>query len=92
MANNAEPKIAGISFAVWIQLITTIATVVGAFSVVHSQVEIATQNIKEIKEEIKDLKARELVHEKHSGTIPIELKHLERRITELESSRPRVQK
>jgi hypothetical protein len=85
-----ELKIAGIPFATWVQIITTIATVVGAFSVVHAKLELATSSVQELKVEIKELKNRELQNEKTLGTIPAELKYLDHRISNLEASKSRV--
>lgn len=85
-----ELKIAGIPFATWVQIITTIATVVGAFSVVHTKLELAASSVQELKIEIKELKNRELQNEKTLGTIPAELKYLDQRVSNLEASKSRI--
>lgn len=92
MQRNSEIVVAGIPFATWVQVVTTIATVVGAFSVLHSQVEVAAQNLQELKQEVRELKLRELENGKSFSTIPGELKYLEHRVTDLEAHRPSFQK
>lgn len=85
MAQNSDVTIAGISIATWLQILTTIGTVVGAFSILQSQVQVAVDNLQELKQEVRELKSRELSNEKQFGTIPAELKFLERRLSLLEA-------
>lgn len=88
----SEIKIAGIPFSTWIQLITTIATVLGAFSVIHTKLEVTANVVQELKLEIKELKQRAIESEKFLGAVPAELKYLDRRISDIETSRSNVQK
>jgi hypothetical protein len=80
-------KFAGIPFAVWVQIITTIGTIVSAFSLIHSKLELTVTHVQELKQEIKELRSRELENEKILGTIPAELKYLDRRVSNLEASK-----
>jgi hypothetical protein len=80
-------KFAGIPFAVWVQIITTIGTIVSAFSLIHSKLELTVTHVQELKQEIKELRNRELQNEKILGTIPAELKYLDRRVSNLEASK-----
>lgn len=90
MAN--ELKIAGIPFAVWVQVVTTIATVVGAFSVVNSQLQLATSHIQELKQDVKEIRERGQQNERILNTLPAELKYLDRRLADFEASRTRDSK
>jgi uncharacterized protein YigA (DUF484 family) len=90
MAAQQEIRIAGIPFAVWVQIVTTIATVVGAFSVIHTEMEIASRHIQELKQDVRELRDRGLQNEKDFGTIPNELKYLDRRLSDLEAPRNRI--
>lgn len=85
MPQNNDVTIAGMSIATWMQILTTIGTVVGAFSILQSQVGIAVANLQELKQEVRELKSRELNNEKQFGTIPAEIKYLERRISVIEA-------
>jgi hypothetical protein len=80
-------KFAGIPFAIWVQIITTIGTIVSAFSLIHSKLELTVTHVQELKQEIKELRNRELQNEKILGTIPAELKYLDRRVSNLEASK-----
>jgi hypothetical protein len=80
-------KFAGIPFAIWVQIITTIGTIVSAFSLIHSKLELTVTHVQELKQEIKELRNRELENEKTLGTIPAELKYLDRRVSNLEASK-----
>ena len=80
-------KFAGIPFAIWVQIITTIGTIVSAFSLIHSKLELTVTHVQELKQEIKELRSRELENEKILGTIPAELKYLDRRVSNLEASK-----
>jgi hypothetical protein len=80
-------KFAGIPFAIWVQIITTIGTIVSAFSLIHSKLELTVTHVQELKQEIKELRARELENEKILGTISAELKYLDRRVSNIEASK-----
>lgn len=87
MPPTNDLKIAGIPFAVWVQVITTVGTVFGAFSVVNSQLQVATSSIQELKQDVRDLRDRGAQNERILNTIPAELKYFDRRLADFEASR-----
>ena len=92
MGTTNELKIAGVPFAVWSQIVTTIATVVGAFSVVNAQLQVATSHIQELKQDVKELRDRGAQNERILNTIPAELKYFDRRLADFEASRTSIPK